>query len=57
MAKAQDEIKIAEAPVSDWIERLGDVLQTIDKMGPDERTAAFKYIKSRYAKDWPADSY
>ena len=57
MAKPQEQDTVPEALASKWIERLGIVLQTIDEMGPEERYAAFKYIKSRYTKFWPNDSY
>lgn len=56
MAK-EVELKVDEAPLDEWIERLGAVLQTVEKMGPDERHAAFRYMKDRYPKNWPNDSY
>lgn len=41
----------------DWINRLAIVLCTIEKMETDERLAAFRFMKSKYSKEWPSDSY
>jgi len=40
-----------------WIDRLTMVLRTMDAMDSDERFAALKYLKSKYSKEWPSDSY
>lgn len=41
----------------DWINRLAVVMITMEKMGPDERSACLKFMKSKFSKEWPSDSY
>jgi hypothetical protein len=41
----------------DWINRLAIVLAATEKMSPDERSAVLRFIKSKYSKEWPSDSY
>lgn len=42
---------------NDWINRLSVVLCTLEQMEPDERLAAFRFLKSKYSKEWPSDTY
>jgi hypothetical protein len=41
----------------DWVNRLAAVLTTTEKMSPDERSATFRYLKSKYSAEWPSDNY
>jgi hypothetical protein len=40
-----------------WVDRLAIVLRTMDTMESDERLATLRFIKSKYGKEWPSDSY
>lgn len=40
-----------------WIERLTATLRTVDAMDSDERAAAFRFMKSKYSKEWPSSDY
>ena len=42
-----------EAPATEWVKRLGEIVTAIEAMGPRERAATFAYLKSKYAEDWP----
>jgi hypothetical protein len=47
-----------KATPEQWIERLTIVLKTMDAMDAAERSAALRYIKSKYSNEWPTmDSY
>lgn len=40
-----------------WIGRLTDLLKIVSAMEPDERSAAFSFLKSKYRGEWPSDAY
>lgn len=57
MPKLEEQQPVEEAGADQWIKRLTDLIDAVEKMGPRERHAALVYLKSRYAKDWPTDNY
>jgi hypothetical protein len=42
---------------NDQINRLALATEALERMEPDERLRAFIWFKSKYAKEWPSDSY
>lgn len=41
----------------DQINRLALAVDALEKMDPDERYRAFIWFKSKYAQNWPSESY
>lgn len=39
------------------LNRLALVLHAMERMEPEERHRIFKWLKSKYLKEWPSDSY
>jgi hypothetical protein len=44
-------------PADIWIERLSQLLKVTAMMEPDERSAAFAFLKSKFREQWPSDGY
>lgn len=56
MAKSEN-IVVERVSVEHALKRLKVVLEAVDEMQPNEREAAFKYLKDRYRAEWPSDPY
>lgn len=54
---AKTELIAERVSIKTALERLKVVMEAIEEMQADERTAAFRYIKDRYRNEWPSDSY
>jgi hypothetical protein len=58
MKKPIENVVLKEVvPADVWIERLGDLLKVVAAMEPDERSAAFAFLKSKFREQWPSDGY
>lgn len=58
MAKSQaEDIGPIRSSVDGCIERLGIILRAMETMDSEERSAALRYIKQRYPKEWPGVDY
>lgn len=40
-----------------WIGRLSELLKVVAAMDPEERSAAFAFLKSKFRGEWPSDNY
>jgi hypothetical protein len=58
MAKNQaEDVGPIRSSVDGCIERLGTILRAMEMMDSEERSAALRYIKQRYPKEWPSSDY
>lgn len=53
----REDVGPVRSSVDGCIERLGTILRAIEMMDSEERSAALRYIKSRYPKEWPSSDY
>lgn len=47
----------APVPANIWITRLTETLTIVAAMEPDERSAAFAFLKSKFHKEWPSSDF
>lgn len=45
------------AAVDAEISRLAETVMLCESMAPEERYRTFKYLASRYSKEWPTSDY
>lgn len=56
MAKTKQAVTVDDYE-HDEINKLAIVLTGLERMTADERFRALRYIKSKYAKEWPSDDF
>lgn len=47
----------SEVPANIWITRLSETLKIVAAMEPDERAAAFAFLKSKFRDQWPGSDF